>query len=228
MVKGLIGKKVAMTQVFDEDGRARPVTVLQAGPCVVVQKKSPDVDGYSAVQLGFVDPNKRPRANQPLRGHFEKAGVPPTRVLKEFGFEKSGEEELKVGDLIQAHTLFQPGDRVHLTGRTTGRGFQGVMKRHGFRGGRATHGSMFHRSPGSIGASAYPSRVYPGMKGAGRMGNKQVTIRNLQVVLVDEEKNLLAVQGGVPGSRGSIVYITRAGAPGKVPEAAQQADQDNA
>ena len=226
MVQGLIGKKVAMTQLFDEeDGRAWPVTVLQAGPCVVVQKKSLEVDGYSAVQLGFVDPNRRARANQPLKGHFEKAGVPPTRVLKEFGFEGS-EEELQVGDLIQAHTLFQPGDRVHLTGRTIGRGFQGVIKRHGFHGGRATHGSMFHRAPGSIGASAYPSRVYPGMKGAGRMGNKRVTIRNLRVVLVDEEKNLLAVQGAVPGSRGSIVYIARAGAPGKAPT--QQSDQDNA
>jgi large subunit ribosomal protein L3 len=227
MLHGLIGRKVGMTQLFDEGGNAVPVTVIQAGPCLVVQKKTPEKEGYSAVQLGFVE-SKKTRANKPRQGHFKKAGVPPTGMLKEFAFSETDESQVNVGDQVQVHNVFQPNDRVDITGTAKGRGFQGVIKRHGFSGGKATHGSMFHRAPGSIGASAYPSRVYPGMKGAGRMGNKQVTIRNLQVVLVDEEKNLLAVQGGVPGSRGSIVYITRAGAPGKVPEAAQQADQDNA
>lgn len=210
MVEGLIGKKIGMTEVFDEAGNAVPVTVIQAGPCVVVQKKVPDKEGYSAVQLGFVEPGRKIRSNQPLNGHFKKAGVPPTRVLKEFRFREEGEETVEVGSQVLAQDVFEVNDTVHVTGRSKGRGFQGVVKRHGFRGGRATHGSMFHRAPGSIGASAFPSRVLPGMKGPGRMGGKQVKVRGLRVVAIDEDNNLVLVKGSVPGSRGSYVYLTLA------------------
>ena len=209
MLHGLIGRKVGMTQLFDEGGNAVPVTVIQAGPCLVVQKKTPEKEGYSAVQLGFVD-SKKTQANKPRQGHFKKAGVPPTGMLKEFAFSETDESQVNVGDQVQVHKVFQPNDRVDITGTAKGRGFQGVIKRHGFSGGKATHGSMFHRAPGSIGASAYPSRVLPGMKGAGRMGNNRVHIRNLQVIQVDQEKNLLVVKGAVPGSRGSYLTVTRA------------------
>ena len=206
MLHGLIGKKVGMTQLFDEEGNVFPVTVIQAGPCLVVQKKTREKEGYSAVQIGFVE-SKKTRANQPIEGHFKKAGVPPTAVLKEFAFSETDESQVTVGDQVLVHNIFQPNDRVDITGTAKGRGFQGVIKRHGFSGGRATHGSMFHRAPGSIGASAYPSRVLPGMKGAGRMGNNRVHIRNLQVIQVDQEKNLLVVKGAVPGSRGSYLTV---------------------
>lgn len=209
MVEGLIGKKLGMTQVFDDDGRAIPVTIIQAGPCVVVQKKTREKEGYSSVQLGFVE-KKRPRANQPAEGHFKKAGVPPTRQVKEFSFVESEEDPVSVGDQVLVQNVFQPNDLVHVSGRTIGRGFQGVMKRHHFSGGKATHGSMFHRAPGSIGASAYPSRVLPGMKLPGRMGNARIQIRNLRVIQVDEENHLLVVKGAVPGSRGSYLYVTHA------------------
>ena len=206
---GLIGKKLGMTQVFDDNGRAVPVTVIQVGPCVVVQKKTQEKEGYSSLQLGFVEKNK-PRANKPIEGHFKKAGVPPTRLLKEFAFEENEEEPIKVGDQILVRDVFKPNDLVNVSGRSIGRGFQGVMKRHGFSGGKATHGSMFHRAPGSIGASAYPSRVLPGRKAPGRMGNQQMKIRNLKVVQVDEENHLLVVKGAIPGSTGGYVTITRA------------------
>lgn len=210
MVEGLIGKKMGMTQVFDEDGNVIPVTVIQAGPCVVVQKKTTQKEGYEAVQLGLVEPRRKVRVNRPLEGHFEKAGVPPTRLLGEFSLAQGeGEEEVKVGDQILVQDVFKPDDRVDVQGTTIGHGFQGVIKRHGFRGGRATHGSMFHRAPGSIGASAFPSRVLPGMRGAGQMGAKKVKIRKLRVVDVDVENNLLLVKGAVPGSRGNYVVITR-------------------
>lgn len=209
MVEGLIGRKLGMTQIFDPDGNVIPVTVLQAGPCVVVQKKTPEKEGYSAVQLGFVESGRKIRANQPLEGHFKKAGVPPVKVLKEFRFEETEEDPVKVGDQVLVKSLFEANDLVHVTGRVKGRGFQGVIRRYGFHGGRATHGSMFHRAPGSIGAAAYPSRVFKGTKLPGRMGNNQVKTRYLKVVDVDEEKNLLLVKGSVPGSRGSYVYITR-------------------
>lgn len=208
-VTGLIGKKLGMTQVFDDDGRAVPVTVIQAGPCVVVQKKTQEREGYTSLQLGFVEQDKY-RANKPTEGHFKKAGVPPTRFLKEFAFEENEGNSLKVGDQILVQNVFRANDRVTVAGRTIGRGFQGVMKRHGFSGGKATHGSMFHRAPGSIGASAYPSRVMRGKKGPGRMGNQQVQIRNLRVVQVDEENHLLVVTGAVPGSTGGYVTITLA------------------
>ena len=160
-LKGIIGKKVGMTQVYAEDGRAIPVTVLEAGPCVVVQRKSKDKDGYSAVQLGLVEKRAPKRVTKPLKGHFEKAGLPPCRVLREFRVEESA--EVKVGDKVSVE-LFAPGDNVNVIGVSKGKGFQGVVKRHHFRGGAATHGSMFHRAPGSIGASAYPSRVLKGMR----------------------------------------------------------------
>lgn len=209
MVKGLIGKKIGITQIFDAEGTAVPVTVIQAGPCVVVQKKSVERDGYSKIQLGFVDPKRKVRPNRPMEGHFKKAGVPPVGVLKEFTFSENEEAVVNVGDQLLVKDVFSVDQYVDVSGRSKGRGFQGVIKRHGFHGGRATHGSMFHRAPGSIGASAYPSRVLPGMKGPGRMGDNQVKMRNLRVVQIDEENNLLMVKGSVPGARGGYVIITR-------------------
>jgi large subunit ribosomal protein L3 len=208
MVEGLIGKKLGMTQVFSSEGVAVPVTVIQAGPCVVVQKKTVEKDGYSTVQLGLVEPNRKIKVNQPQQGHFKKAGVPPVKILKEFFVDEG--EEIQVGDQILVKDVFQPKTMVNVSGRSKGRGFQGVIKRHGFKGGRSTHGSMFHRAPGSIGASAYPSRVVAGMKGPGRMGNAQVKVRGLRVVDIDEENNLLLVKGSIPGSPQGYVVITRA------------------
>lgn len=210
MVKGLIGKKLGMTQVFGEDGSVVPITVIQAGPCVIVQKKTREKEGRNAVQLGFVEPKKAPKVTKPLEGHFKKANVPATRILKEFAFVEDEDGTIKVGDQVLVQDVFQADDRVDVSGRAIGRGFQGVVKRHGFRGGAATHGSMFHRAPGSIGASAFPSRVLPGMRGAGRMGNNRVKVQSLRVVEVDAENHLLLVKGAIPGSRGSYVYVTRA------------------
>jgi large subunit ribosomal protein L3 len=204
-VKGIIGKKVGMTQVYAEDGQAFPVTVLEAGPCVVVQRRSPERDGYAAVQLGLVEARKAKRVTKPMKGHFDKAGLPPCRVLRELPV---GDGEVKVGDKVSV-ALFAPGDTVSVTGVSKGRGFQGVIKRHGFRGGAATHGSMFQRAPGSIGASAYPSRVLKGMRAAGHLGSDRVTVRNLRVVRVDAENNLLVVRGAVPGAGGSYVVIRK-------------------
>jgi large subunit ribosomal protein L3 len=210
MVEGLIGKKVGMTEVFDEYGAAVAVTVIQAGPCVVVQKKTQQGEGYDAVQLGFVDTKRKVRANRPMQGHFKKAGVPPVAFSREFRFSEDEERPVSVGDQFLVNDVFEVSDRVSVSGNTKGRGFQGVIKRHGFSGGRATHGSMFHRAPGSIGASAYPSRVYAGMKGPGHMGGKKRTIRNLRVVEIDQENNLLLVEGSIPGARGGYVLIRRA------------------
>jgi large subunit ribosomal protein L3 len=205
-VQGIIGKKVGMTQVYAEDGRAIPVTVIEAGPCVVVQRKSRDGDRYSAVQVGLVETRKTKRVTKPMKGHFDKAGLPPCRVLREFRVADGA--EVKVGDRLSVE-LFTPGDNVSVTGVSKGKGFQGVVKKHHFRGGAATHGSMFHRAPGSIGASAYPSRVLKGMRGAGHMGSERVTVRNLEVVRVDAENNLLVVRGAVPGAGGSYVVIRK-------------------
>jgi large subunit ribosomal protein L3 len=206
MVEGLIGKKLGMTQVFAEDGKVTPVTVIEAGPCVVVQRRTVEKDGYDAVQLGMVDPAAAKRANRPARGHHEKAGIPPTRLLREFGIV--GDDELKPGDSILVD-IFEGVERVDVVGVSKGRGFQGVMKRHGFGGGRATHGSMFHRAPGSIGQSAFPSKVLKGMRGPGHMGAKRITVKNLSVVRIDATKNLLLVRGSVPGSVGSSVFVRR-------------------
>jgi large subunit ribosomal protein L3 len=205
-VEGIIGRKVGMTQVYAADGRAIPVTVIQAGPCVVVQRKSKEKDGYSAVQLGFVENRTIKRVTKPMAGHFKKASLPPCRVLREFRVEDGA--EVKVGDKVSV-SLFAPGDSVSVVGTSKGKGFQGVVKRHHFRGGAATHGSMFHRAPGSIGASAFPSRVLKGMKAAGHMGSDRVTVRNLQVVKVDAESNLLVIRGSVPGAGGGYVIIRK-------------------
>jgi len=205
-VQGIIGRKVGMTQVYAEDGRAYPVTVIEAGPCVVVQRKSKDKDGYSAVQLGLVEAGKAKKVTKPMKGHFDKAGLPPCRVLREFRVVDGA--EVKVGDKVSVD-LFAAGDTITVSGVSRGLGFQGVVKRHHFRGGAATHGSMFHRAPGSIGASAYPSRTLKGMKAAGHMGADRVTVRNVQVVRVDAGNNLLVVRGSVPGAGGSIVVIRK-------------------
>ncbi|MBI4886933.1 MAG: 50S ribosomal protein L3 [Acidobacteria bacterium] len=207
MVTGLIGKKVGMTQLFAQDGTVQPATVLKAGPCVVAQVKTVDRDGYEAVQLGFVD--ARPtRENKATVGHFKKAGVPPVRIRREVSV-KPGGDPLKAGDQVNV-SMFADGERVDVIGTSRGKGFQGVVKRHHFAGGRATHGSMFHRAPGSIGASSYPSRVVKGMRMAGHMGDGQVTVRNLRVLQVDAEHNLLLVEGAVPGGPNSVVVIRKA------------------
>jgi len=205
---GLLGKKIGMTQVFTADGTAVPGTVIQAGPCVVVQAKTAATEGYEAVQLGLVE-NRPARVRKPLAGHYQKAGVPPTRVRREVTL-KAGSEPLKAGDQVLVNGVFNHGDRVDVIGISRGKGFQGVVKRHNFRGGAATHGSMFHRAPGSIGASSFPSRVVKGMRAAGRMGGDRVTTRNLSVVKIDAENNLLVVKGAVPGAPGGYVVIRKA------------------
>ncbi len=207
MVKGILGKKIGMTQLFDEEGRVIPVTVVQAGPCVVIQRKTAERDGYEAAQLGLVEGRPRRNAPKPIQGHFARAGVPPTRFLAEVPVEK--DDESKPGDAVLVD-IFQPEEKVHVIGRSKGRGFQGVIRRHHFGGGRATHGSMFHRAPGSIGAAAYPSRVFPGAGMPGQMGNARVTIKNVTVVKVDPERNLLFLKGGVPGARNAYVRIIKA------------------
>jgi large subunit ribosomal protein L3 len=205
-IEGIIGRKVGMTQVYAEDGRAIPATVIQAGPCVVVQRKSKAKDGYEAVQVGLVEDRKVKKLIKPMKGHFDKAGLPPVKVLREFRVGDG--EEAKVGDKLSV-AQFSAGDTVHIVGTSKGKGFQGVVKRHHFRGGAATHGSMFHRAPGSIGSSAFPSRVLKGMRAAGHMGSDRVTQRNLTVVRVDAEKNILVVKGSVPGGSGGYVVIRK-------------------
>jgi large subunit ribosomal protein L3 len=207
MITGILGRKVGMTQVFETDGTVVPATVIQAGPCVVVQAKSVAADGYEAVQLGLVDPTPA-TANKPTAGHFKKAAVPPTRVRREVRVAPGG-EPLKACDQVLAD-IFAKGDRVDVIATSRGRGFQGVMKRHHFAGGAATHGSMFHRAPGSIGASSFPSRVVKGMRAAGRMGGDRVTTRNLKVVGVDTDQHLLVLRGAVPGAPGGVVVVRRA------------------
>jgi large subunit ribosomal protein L3 len=209
MVDGLIGIKVGMTQVFDENGIVTPVTVIKAGPCVVVQNKTKDTDGYEAVQLGLVEFIRPSRVNKPKSGHFKKAGIPPCRILREFRFN-NGEELPKVGDQILVSQVFQPNDKVDVLGTSKGRGFAGLIKRHHFAGGAASHGSMFHRAPGSIGASAYPSRVLPGMRAAGHMGSDNVTAQNLKIVRIQEQENILLIKGAVPGANGKYVVIKKA------------------
>jgi len=206
MSSGLIGRKLGMTQVFGDGGKMEPVTVIQAGPCVVVQKKTRERDGYDALQLGLVEGKPDRKANKPKRGHFAKADVPPTRVVREFRSEEASEG--KPGDGVTCQ-IFKAGELVDIVGKSKGRGFQGVMKRHGHSGGRASHGSMFHRAPGSIGQSAYPSKVFKGIKMPGQMGTHRISAKGLVVVEVDSERNLLVVRGSVPGSRGSLVTIHR-------------------
>ena len=206
MVRGILGKKVGMTQVFDDDGRVVPVTVIEAGPCVVVQRKSTDRDGYESVQIGLVERSPRRNAPKPIQGHFAKAGIPPTRYLAEVPV--GDDAEVKPGDAVLAD-IFEVDEKVHVIGKSKGRGFQGVIKRHNFSGGRATHGSMFHRAPGSIGRSASPSRVFPGQGMPGQMGNRRVTVKNAKVVKVDADRNLLFLKGGIPGARNSYIRIVK-------------------
>ena len=212
MVTGIIGRKVGMTQVFDADGTVHPATVIKAGPCVVVQAKNRQKDGYEAVQIGLVE--ERPaKVGKAMAGHYKAANVPPTRVRREVGVaggaEKGADAAVKAGDQVLV-SIFADGERVDVIGTGRGKGFQGVIKRHHFRGGAATHGSMFHRAPGSIGASSFPSRVVKGMRAAGRMGGKRVTIRNLKVVRVDAENHLLLVEGGIPGAPEGYVIVRKA------------------
>jgi large subunit ribosomal protein L3 len=207
MVTGLIGKKLGMTQLFQPDGSVQPATVLKAGPCVVAQVKTVETDGYAAAQLGLVEA-KPTRENKASQGHFRKAGVPATRVRREVTLA-AGAEPVKPGDQVSV-SIFADGERVDVVGTSRGKGFQGVVKRHHFAGGRASHGSMFHRAPGSIGASSYPSRVVRGMRMAGHMGSDRVTVRNIRVLRVDAENNLLLVEGAVPGGPNSVVVIRKA------------------
>ena len=212
MVTGIIARKLGMTQVFAADGTVSPATVVKAGPCVVLQTKNAQTDGYEAVQLGFVE-EKPARVNKALGGHYKKAGnVPPTRVRREVRVAAGAADEapLKAGDQVLVGGVFKDGDRIDVIGISRGKGFQGVMKRHNFAGGAATHGSMFHRAPGSIGASSFPSRVVKGMRAAGRMGGDRVTVRNLRIVKVDGENNLLLIRGAVPGSPGTYLIVRKA------------------
>jgi large subunit ribosomal protein L3 len=195
-----------MTQIFAPDGTLVPVTVVEAGPCLVVQRKTPDKDGYVAVQIGLVESRPDRRANRARKGHFDRAGVAPMRNLAEVALD--GDDELKPGDKVLCDT-FKEKDHVDVIGVSKGKGFAGVVRRHHFRGGAATHGSMFHRAPGSIGASAFPSRVMPGNRSSGRLGGRQATAKNLVVVRVDSEKNLIYLHGPVPGARRSLVKIVR-------------------
>jgi large subunit ribosomal protein L3 len=208
MISGLIGKKLGMTQIFDANGKVVPITVLQVGPCLVTQIKTKNRDGYASVQLGLVEPLSTKHGRKPLLGHFKKANVPPLKKMKEFAIvdEKA---ELQMGQRFKVD-LFSAKEKVDVIGISKGKGFAGVIKRHHFRGGAATHGSMFHRAPGSIGGSSYPSRVFPGMRAAGRMGGDRVTLRNLTVVDVDAENNLMLVEGAVPGATGSYIVVRKA------------------
>jgi large subunit ribosomal protein L3 len=203
MKKGIIGKKLGMTQIFTEDGTRVPVTVVQAGPCVVTQKKLQDTDGYSAVQIGF-ESMSASSATKPLLGHCTKSGKGVFRYLKEIKLENAA--ELNLGDSLTVDQ-FAAGDFVDVTGTSVGKGFQGVIKRWNFKGGRASHGSRFHRAPGSIGASATPSRVFKNKKMPGQMGNEKVTIQRLQVVRVDAAENLMLIKGAIPGHKNNIVII---------------------
>lgn len=212
MINGIIGKKVGMTQLFAPDGTVTPVTVIKAGPCVVIQKKSATGrDGYDAVQLGLVEdkPVKIKNVNKPMRGHFEKTGggVPPTRILKEFRLD-GVDAEANVGDKVLVDQ-FADGDAIEVVGRSKGRGFAGTIKRHKFHRGPESHGSMNVRAPGSIGQSAYPSRVMKGTRSSGHMGDERVTVKGLTVARVDVENNLLMVRGAVPGANGSVVIIKK-------------------
>jgi large subunit ribosomal protein L3 len=210
MVTGIIGRKVGMTQIFDPDGTVHPATVIKAGPCVVVQSKTAQTDGYEAVQLGLVEDTPA-KANKPTTGHYKKANVPATRVRREVTLAPGpeGSVPLKTGDQVLV-SIFNNGERVDVVGTGRGKGFQGVVKRHHFAGGAATHGSMFHRAPGSIGASSFPSRVIKGMRAAGRMGGGRVTIHNLKVLRVDPENHLLIVEGGIPGAPTGYVIVRKA------------------
>jgi len=204
MIQGMIGKKLGMTQVFTEGGQVIPVSVVQAGPCRVVQLRTPEKNGYSAIQLSYQEV-KEGKLSKPGAGHFRKAGTPPSRYLREFPGDL---QDVQVGQVITAD-IFRKGEKVDVAGVSKGKGFAGVIKRHHFSGGPATHGSMFHRTPGSIGSSSYPSRVWKNQRMAGRMGNERVTVKNLEVVEVKVDQNLLLIRGAVPGSAGTLLIIKK-------------------
>src|SRR6185437_7736174 len=209
MVNGILGKKIGMSEAYSASGERIPVTLIQAGPCVVVQRKTQARDSYDAAQLGLIEFTKPGRLSKPERQRFEAANLPPCRLLREVPLAKHAEGDgAKVGDQVLAE-MFKERDFLDIEGVSKGRGFAGFVKRHHFGGGAATHGSMLHRAPGSIGASAFPSRVLKGMRAAGHMGDAQVTVRNLQVVAVDADENLLAVRGAVPGPNGGYLLIRR-------------------
>jgi large subunit ribosomal protein L3 len=206
-MKGILGRKVGMTQVFGDDGVIVPVTLIEAGPCYVTQKKTAEKDGYNAIQLGF-DEMPEKRLNKPRTGHLKRAGVPAVRHLREF--KVASPDEFEAGQKIDV-SIFEPGDRVDVTGISKGKGFAGTVKRHSFRGGPKTHGQSDRwRAPGSVGAGSTPGRVFKGTRMAGRMGNERVTTQNLQVVLVDAGKNLLAIKGTVPGGKNGLVIVKEA------------------
>ncbi|WFA07657.1 50S ribosomal protein L3 [Tissierella sp. Yu-01] len=202
-MKSILGKKIGMTQIFMEDGKVVPVTVVEAGPLVVVQKKTVESDGYNAIQVGFADV-KTHKVNKPAKGHFDKANLGYKKILREIKVENP--EEFQIGQEIKAD-IFAEGDMVDVTGTSKGKGTQGVIKRHGFGRGRETHGSKFHRMPGGMGAATYPGKVFKNHRMAGRMGNEKVTVQNLEVVRVDVEKNLILVKGAVPGPKKGLVTI---------------------
>ena len=205
---GLIGKKVGMTQLFDENGKVVPVTVIEAGPCPVVQRKTAASDGYEAIQIGFWPQLKAKRVTRPMRGHFENAKVAPQKYLREFRLGPAAPSGYTVGQVLTV-ALFEVGEKVRVTGTSKGKGFQGGVKRWGYRGGPATHGSMFHRAPGSIGASSFPSRVFKGHHMPGRMGGALTTVKGLKVVKIILEQNLLLVRGAVQGPAGGLLTILK-------------------
>jgi len=206
MVPTILGRKLGMTQVWSEDDRLIPVTVIEAGPCVVSQVKTVKRDGYSAAQIAFGD-IRADKVNKPAKGHFDKAGVDPRKHLAEVRLD--GDDKVKVGDEWKV-SMFEAGANVHVTGTSKGKGFAGVMKRHNFGGGPGGHGSHFHRAPGSVGQASTPSRIFRGQRMAGHMGDKTITVRNLEVVKVDPEQNLLLVKGAVPGAKGALLTIRSA------------------
>lgn len=202
---GILGKKLGMTQIFTGDGKMIPVTVVEAGPCCVVQVKTLEKDGYEAVKIGFQEIKKEKKVNKPMAGVFKKSGVKPCRILKEFPMG-----DLKVGDCVTVER-FSKGDKVSVTGVSKGKGFQGVIKRHKFAGGPASHGSMFYRAPGSIGASSYPSRVWKNQGLPGHMGSERVTAKYLTIVDVKPDQNILMIKGAVPGAAGTYIEISKEG-----------------
>ena len=202
--KGILGRKIGMTRVYDENGRSIPVTVIEVGPCTILQKKTVAKEGYNALQLGFLE-KRESRLNKPEAGHFKRSGGQGFYHVKEFRVDNP--EEYEVGQLINLQDMAAIGDILEITGKSKGRGFQGVIKRHGFSGGRATHGSNFHRAPGSIGCSAWPSRVVKGKKLPGRMGNERVTQKNLKVIDIRGDENVLLVHGTVPGAKNGLLNI---------------------
>ncbi|TCT14066.1 large subunit ribosomal protein L3 [Natranaerovirga pectinivora] len=203
MKKAILARKIGMTQIFDEEGILTAVTVLEAGPCEVVQVKTVENDGYSSIQVGF-DDKKEKLINKPIKGHFDKAGVSYKRFVKEFRFDNAAEYE--VGNVIKAD-VFAAGDKIDATGTSKGKGFQGAIKRHGLSRGPMSHGSKYHRHAGSMGSSSFPSKVFKGKKLPGHMGAQKVTVQNLEIVRIDAEKNLILVKGAVPGPKKSIVTL---------------------